>query len=74
MRVRNRTQPAVYELTIVGAVGPVLRDALRPHAVSSAELRTIVSADLPGNHDLVDLVGILASRGIEIEEVAVLGE
>jgi hypothetical protein len=74
MRVRDRSRPAVYELTIVGSVGPVLRDVLRPHSVATAEVHTIVCAALPGDRDLVDLVEMLAARGLEITEVTVMGE
>jgi hypothetical protein len=60
---------ATYELTVTGAVGPVLRSALSPPAVASTEQQTILRAELDGNIDLVDLVLMLASRGLEITAV-----
>jgi hypothetical protein len=62
----------VYELTIVGALGPVLQNVLRPYAVTSAEHHTIVRTSLSDERDLVDLVLALEAGDLQIADVAVL--
>lgn len=61
--------PVVYELTIVGTIGPVLQNALAPYASATPEYRTVVRAGLPAGRDLVDLVRVLESRGLEIAAI-----
>ncbi|HEU4947663.1 MAG TPA: hypothetical protein VFT31_10955 [Kribbella sp.] len=73
MTVPSPREPAaVYELTVVGALGPVLRMALEPCATASSQLQTILRTKLPADRDLVDLVALLESRGLQIETLAAL--
>jgi len=58
-----------YELTVAGALGPVLRSALAAQAVASTEQQTILRAGLGEDTDLVDLFLMLASRGLEVTDV-----
>ncbi len=68
---RERTEecPARYELTIAGAVGPVLRLALQPLDVARIEACTILVAGASPGRDLVDLLRLLDSRGLRVEGV-----
>jgi hypothetical protein len=68
------SQAAVYELTIVGALGPVLQDVLRPWSVTSTEHHTIVRTTVADGRDLVDLVLALDSMELQIADVAVLND
>jgi hypothetical protein len=60
----------VYELTVVGALGPVLRHALEPCGSAPPELHTVLRAGMPAHADLVDLVLLLDSTGLEIAAVS----
>jgi hypothetical protein len=62
--------PAVYELTLAGAIGPMLRCALRPHEVARTQLCTILRARGSADGDLVDLMLLLESRGLQVEDVS----
>jgi hypothetical protein len=72
MTTHEGGQAPVYELTVVGMLGPVLRDVLRPYQVTSTGHHTIMRKDMTDNHDLVDLVHLLDSVGLQIADVAVL--
>jgi hypothetical protein len=72
MTTHEESQAAVYELTVVGALGPVLQDVLRPCSVTSTEHHTIMRTRLSDDRDLVDLVHALASVDLQIADVAVL--
>lgn len=63
------TEPAVYELTVMGTIGPVLRGALAPYASAIPELQTVVRTEVPEGRDLVDLVLLLESSGLEISDI-----
>lgn len=69
----SHAAPATYELTVVGALGPVLRKALAPYATASCEQHTILRTALGDDADLVDLVLMLASRGLDIADVVEVG-
>lgn len=57
----------VFELTVEGALGPVLRCALRPSTVE--ESHTCTTVRTAGDCDLTGLVELLDSNGLVIEEV-----
>jgi hypothetical protein len=59
---------AVYELTIRGGMGPVIRSALTPHGVSRSEVCTILRAGASGR-DLVDLLLLIEEKGLTVEGV-----
>ncbi len=64
--ISPRPHDAVYEFTVAGRLGPVLRAALEPVAeTTSSEVLTIMC--LPGHEgqDLVDIVELLGARGLE---------
>lgn len=63
---------AVYELTVAGTVGPVVRAVLETTTRASYERLTIVRVHLPSEGDLVELVARLTSRGHDINAVSVL--
>lgn len=60
---------AVYQFTIVGTLGPMFRRALEPYVTASPQRQTIVRSDSPEGGDLVDLVCLLESRGLEIASI-----
>lgn len=66
----SETGGGVYEVTVEGALGPVMRCALRPDRADDADtcttIRVAAEADLPG------LVGMLESHGLVIQAVWLL--
>jgi len=70
---RPKPCPAVYELTIVGTLGPVLRGALAPYASISSQPQTIIRTDVRDGADLVDLMLLLDARGLEVTDIVELG-
>lgn len=62
--------PAVYELTVAGALGPVLRAALQPHDTCKTEACTVMRAGAADHRDIVDLVRLLDSKGLRVEGVS----
>jgi hypothetical protein len=64
---------ATYELVVAGDLGPVLRHALAPYASAHCEHHTVLRTVVGEDSDLVDLVLMLASRGLEISDVLDLG-
>lgn len=63
-------QPAVYELTVTGGLGPVLRGALAPYVTASAAIHTVMRAGTTEDEDIVDLLLLLESRGIEVAGIS----
>ncbi|HSE10665.1 MAG TPA: hypothetical protein VLB29_18520 [Nocardioidaceae bacterium] len=59
----------VYELTVVGALGPALCHALTPFAHAISEAHTILRAELPDGLDLVDLMGVMEAKGLDVVDV-----
>ena len=70
MRPGWASGPAMYELTVAGAIGPVLRCALKPHKVEKTQICTILRAGASADRDLVDLMLMLESRGLKVEDVS----
>jgi hypothetical protein len=62
--------PGLYELTVAGAIGPVLRFALKPHKIAPTQMCTILRTRASADRDLVDLMVMLESRGLEVEDVS----
>jgi hypothetical protein len=71
MTAFRRESGSVYEVTVLGALGPVLRRAIEPYATATVECQTIVRACVAGCADLVELVHLLESGGLQIAEIAV---
>jgi len=65
---------AVYELTIAGAIGPVLRSVLAPCLATPAQDCTIIRATTRTPIDLVDLVLRLHDRGLDVDDIFAAGE
>lgn len=64
-----RVETVTYELTVVGDLGPAVRRALAPYASACAEHQTTLRTGVGEDSDLVDLVLMLASRGLEITDI-----
>jgi hypothetical protein len=62
----RRPRGAVYELTVVGRLGPVLQAMLEPPAaVTSCQTQTSVCLRGEDGRDLMDILLMLRSRGLE---------
>lgn len=69
---RSAARVAVFELTVEGEVGPVLRSALRPSCVAEGRPCTILRTTASADTDLTDLVKLLDSEGLKIESVHIV--
>lgn len=69
MSLTTETATMVYELTVAGALGPAVKAVLQPLVTASAELQTILRAEVPPDVDLVDLVRILDALGVEFADI-----
>jgi hypothetical protein len=67
-RLDRSPGPAVFELSVEGTLGPVLRAALRPRTVVERGECTVLRT-LSHEHDLVELVRIMVAAGLRIESV-----
>lgn len=65
-------EPAWYEVTVVGPVGPVLRRALEPCRTGPAQLVTIARARVHADVDLVELTHRLCSHGSTVAGIRLL--
>lgn len=61
--------PFVFELTIMGSIGPVFRSAVKPHAVTRSGVSTILRARTRPEMDLVDLFRVIDEDGLKVEGV-----
>jgi hypothetical protein len=59
----------VYELTIVGCLGPVLLRALQPCAASWSEPQTILRTAVPHDSCLVEVLVAIQERGLDIADI-----
>ncbi len=72
-RSRNDTGlTGLHEVTVAGAIGPVLRAMTEP-AASSAGLHTILRVRADDDQDLVDVLDLFESRGIDVTTISVVG-
>ena len=58
----------VYELTVAGRLGPVLQAMFEPATTTSCEL-TIMCLQGHGGKDLVDILDLLGSRGLDVANI-----
>jgi hypothetical protein len=63
----SRDDGSLYELTIMGSIGPVFRSALTPAGVSRSEVCTILRAGHASGRDLVDLLLLIQEKGLTVE-------
>jgi hypothetical protein len=68
----GKRESTLYELTVVGAFGPVLRGMLETCVSVSAELHAIIHTGLLEDRDLVDLVLLFESRGLELTKISAM--
>jgi len=59
-----------YEITVVGALGPVLRAAMQPLVTTTSGPCTTLRTALGRRGDLADLVVALDARGLEVTHAA----
>lgn len=67
---RQRRVDPVYELTVVGRLGPALRARFRPAATTSCAMSTILWLRSEGGQDLVDVLRLLVSHGLEVTTIS----
>lgn len=65
----TRERAALYELTVSGPIGPVLRSALRPYATAPSRACTILRTAVIPRDAVLDLVLLLDRRGLDVEVV-----
>lgn len=66
----SRRLEAVYELTVVGMLGPVLRAMVEPVMMpTSCELQTTICVRRHDGEDLVDILQMLRTLGLEVESI-----
>ena len=68
----RRGDGAVYELTVVGRLGPVLRAALAPAVAATSSSHLTLAWHGDEETDLVDLVQMLVSLGLEATTVSTI--
>lgn len=64
-------RPAVFEVTVEGRLGPVFRAALRPCHVAESTVCTILVTTGEPHQDIADLVRLLETRGVRVQDVIV---
>jgi hypothetical protein len=64
--------PGVYELTVAGRLGPVLQAMFEPATTTSCEHLTIMCLRGQGGKDLVDVLELLGSRGLDVANIHTL--
>ncbi|HEX6075714.1 MAG TPA: hypothetical protein VFZ32_10680 [Micromonosporaceae bacterium] len=62
-------RPAMYELTVSGPIGPVIRSALRPHSAAPSRAYTILRIAAIRPDAVPDLMLLLDRRGLDVEGV-----
>jgi hypothetical protein len=62
-----------YEITVVGALGPVLRAAMQPLVATASGPCTTLRAALQRRGDIADLVALLDAKGLEVTHITVRG-
>jgi hypothetical protein len=67
-----RRLEAVYELTVVGRLGPVLRARFMPAATTSSAVNTIMCLRAHDGEDLLDVLRLLRSRGLEVTTISAI--
>lgn len=65
-------EEAVYELTLVGSIGPAVMAALGPCTTAISEIQTTLGARLPEGVDLVELVLRLEMRGLTLASISAM--
>jgi hypothetical protein len=62
-----------YEITVAGALGPVLRAALQPLVTTASGPCTTLRTALKRRGDIADLVALLDAKGLEVTQISVRG-
>lgn len=67
-RDQHERGSGVYELTVAGDLGAVLRWAVRPHGATQAETCTVLHAVVSDGHDLADLLRALHEHDVTVRD------
>ena len=70
----ERPTGAVFEVTIAGSLGPLLRFALSPCRARPTQEYTLLRVAQPPERDLVDLVDRMQHKGLVVEDAFETGE
>jgi hypothetical protein len=68
----GQSESTLYELAVVGAFGPVVLGMLETCVSVSAELHAIIRTGLLDDLDLVGLVRLFESKGLEITKISAM--
>jgi hypothetical protein len=63
---------SVYEISVAGPLGPVLRHALSPCRTGGTSYDTVVRVTGREGEDLADVLGRLGSMGLELSTITVV--
>jgi hypothetical protein len=63
-----------YEITVAGALGPVLRAAMHPLVTSASGSCTTLRTALRRKGDLAELLAVLDAKGLEVTQLTVRGQ
>ena len=69
---RSAHDECVYEISVVGELGPVLRQALEPCRTAGSRYNTILRVVRDGDEDVTEMVRILLSLGLEVTTVSLV--
>jgi hypothetical protein len=58
-----------YEFTVVGPMGPLLRAAFPGQRFAAIEACTVIRMQVCPDLDLVDLVGLFESAGVQVQDL-----
>ena len=67
-----RRLDAVYELTVAGRLGPVLRARFRRAPTTACGIHTTLCLRARGGEDLVDVLRLLRSHGLEVTTISAI--
>ncbi len=70
----HRSQPGWYEVTVVGPIGAVLRQALKPCRAEPVQAQTIVRARARADVDLLDVAEQLLAHGATVAGITVIDD
>lgn len=69
----NELASGTYEITVAGALGPVLRAAMQPLVTTASGPCTTLRTALRRTGDLADVFALLDAKGLEVTHLTVRG-
>jgi hypothetical protein len=72
MMVRERLRTSIFDVSVVGRLGPVLENALQPCIASGTHLVTIVRARVADGVDIPELLARLDALHLDVVDIALV--